>query len=90
MHGPGPRRMPLAPAMAFDNRSALIFGHHAWPLEQHIVFRAPPQRAVQENDLDAHPWELITQQDLIGILAGETIWRRPIEAVACARRNEIA
>ena len=64
-----PCRMQLAPPMPFDNLRALILGHHALDLEQQVVLRAAPQFAIQKDDLDAGPAELIHQQDLIGVLA---------------------
>jgi hypothetical protein len=43
--------MEFAPAVAFENLGPFILGHHPLHLEQQIIFRAPPELAVQEDDL---------------------------------------
>ena len=45
--------MEFAPAMASEDLGPFILRHHPLYLEQQIIFRAPPELAVQEDDLHA-------------------------------------
>src|SRR5262249_8263399 len=46
-------RVEFASAVAFGNLGPFVFRHHPLHLEQQIIFRAPPEFAVQEDDLHA-------------------------------------
>src|SRR5262249_20598484 len=56
---------------------------------QPIVFGAAADLAIQENHVDAHALELIDQQDLIGIFAGEAIRRMHLETIDHPRGDQV-
>ena len=76
--------------MAFDDLGALILGDHALHLQEQVVFRALAQGTVQEHDLHPGTSELIDQQHLVGVFAGQAIRRVDIEPVHTARGDHIA
>ena len=80
-----PGGMALATPVPLDDLGPFILRHHPLHLEQQIIFWALARGAVEEDDLDARAAELIDQQDLIGIFAGQAIGRVDIEPVHTAR-----
>jgi len=81
--------MALASATAFPNLRPLILGHHPLDLQQQLVFWTPAQLSLQEDDLDPSPLELIHEQDLVGLLAGQPIRRVHMEALYAPCRDQI-
>jgi hypothetical protein len=83
-------RMALATPMTLDDLGTLVLSDHPLYLQQQVVFWALSQGPVEEPDLDASASELLDQQHLIGIFAGQAIRRVHIEPVHTARCNHIA
>jgi hypothetical protein len=54
-------RVEFAPAVPFDNLGPFIVGHHPLHLEEQIIVRAPPELAVEEDDLHAAAPEFFDQ-----------------------------
>jgi hypothetical protein len=90
MHHTGPRRMPLAAPMAFNDLGPLILRDHPLDLQEHVIFWTLASSSVEKNDLDPGAPELIDQQHLIRVFAGQAIWGVDIETVHGPRRNHIA
>jgi hypothetical protein len=90
MHAASTGRMQCPPAVAFDNLGPLILGHHAWDLEEELVFRAAAQLAVEEHHLDAHPLAFIHEEDLISVCTCQPIRRVDIQAIDGAGGDDIA
>src|SRR5215831_7855282 len=88
--GPDLGRMALATPMPLNDLGALILGNHPLYLQQEVVFGALPQGTIEEHNLHPGASELIDQEDLIGIFAGQAIWRVHIEPVNTPRRDHIA
>src|SRR4030095_400212 len=81
--------MPRAPRRCLDALVALLLHNLPLHLQQQVVFGALPQGPLEEEHLDASTSELIDQQDLIRIFAGQAIGRVHIEPVHTARRDDI-
>ena len=65
--------MALAAAAALQDLGPLVLGDHALDLEQQVLLRRAAELVVQEDDLDAAAVQLINQQDLVGVLAGQSV-----------------
>ena len=51
----------LAAAATLEDLGALVLGHHALDLQEQVVLRRHPDRAVEEHDLGAAAAELVEQ-----------------------------
>ena len=71
----------LAPAAALEDLRALVLGDHPLHLQQEVVLRGLPERPVQEDHVHAGAPELIHQQHLIGVFAGQAVGRVDVEPV---------
>ena len=69
----GARPLQLAATEAFSQDGALILGNRALDLEQELIVGVVGNGVVQEHDGAPDPAELLQQEDLIGILAGQAI-----------------
>ena len=65
--------MAAAAAAALHDLGALVLGDHPLNLEQKVVFSRAADRAVQEDDHSADAVELLDQQHLVSVAAGEPI-----------------
>ncbi len=90
MHHAGPCGMPLAPPMAFDDLGALLLRAHPLDLEKQVISRTLASGPVEKNDRDPGAPELIDQQHLIRIFAGQTIRGVDREAIHGPCRHHIA
>jgi hypothetical protein len=74
-------RMALTTPTALHELGALIFSNDALHLEQQVVFRTLAQRPVQEDQLDIRPPPLVQKQDLVRVIAGQSVGRMNIDPV---------
>jgi hypothetical protein len=51
----------LAAAATLEDLGALVLGHHTLDLQEQVVLRRHPDRAVEEHDLGAAAAELVEQ-----------------------------
>ena len=51
----------------------LVLGDDALYLKQEVIFRTSAERPVQEHKLHAGPVPLIDEQDLVSVVAGQSI-----------------
>jgi hypothetical protein len=79
--------MAFAAPAALADLGAFVLGHHALDLKQQIVFRRGADRAVEEDHLDPGPPELVDQQHLVGIVAGQAVGAMDIKTVERSRRD---
>src|SRR3954462_13425351 len=73
--------MPTTPTGWLEDLSPLVLGDHALDLEQQVLGGVMAEGVAQEDDLDAAMGELFEDQDLIGILARESVRVEDVEAV---------
>jgi hypothetical protein len=69
------RAMALAASGTLRNLRPLIFRNHALELHQQLVLRSFSRRRFQKDDFHPAAGQLLDQENLIGILATETIGR---------------
>ncbi len=67
--------MRLAPAGALGDLGPLVLGDHALELDHQLVLGRLCPRALQEADLGAGPGELVDEQGLVGVAAGQAVGR---------------
>src|SRR3954452_6193361 len=67
----GPVALPAPTAL--EHLGPLVFGEHALELEQQAVLRRVSDRAIEEDDLRTGAGELLQQQHLMRVAAGEAI-----------------
>jgi hypothetical protein len=65
--------MALAAPTALQHFGPLVLGEHALQLQQQAVLGRGPDRAIEEDDLGAGLGELLDQQNLMRVAAGEAI-----------------
>src|SRR4051794_35032952 len=70
---PVARFLELAAPEALGQDRALVLGDGALDLQQELVVRVVGDRALQERDLAAGAAELLQEQDLVGVLAGQAV-----------------
>ena len=78
-----------APA-AFQDLGALVLGDNALDLEQQVVLGGAADRVVEEDHVGPGPPELLNQQNLVGIAAGQPVRRQDVDAPDHARCYDIA
>jgi hypothetical protein len=81
--------MALATPMTLDDLGPFILRNHPLHLQQQVVFGALAQGVVEEDHLNTRAAELIDQQDLIRVFAGQAIGRVHIGPVHTARGHHI-
>ena len=67
------RPLQLAATEAFAQDGALVFCDRALDLQQKLVVGVVRDRVLQEHDFAAGATELLQEQDLVGVFAGQTI-----------------
>jgi hypothetical protein len=72
------------------NQRPLILGKDALHLEQHLFFRTGPKAVLHKDHLAAAAGELLDQEHLIGIAAGEAIGYRHQQHLKGAFCGQIA
>jgi hypothetical protein len=80
----------LAAAAALQDLGALIFRDDALDLEQQVVLGRAPQRAVEEDQLDAAPPQLVDEENLIGVAARQAVGGVDVEPIDCPLDGRIA
>jgi hypothetical protein len=80
----------LAAAAPLEDLGALVLGHHALDLQEQVVLRRHPDRAVEEHDLGAAAAELVEQQHLVRVAARQAIGRVDVHPVDGAGGDEVA
>jgi len=83
-------RKQLPAAGAFVDQGALILRKDALHLEEHLFFGACAQALMHEDDLTPPSGQLLDQNDLIGIAAGEAVRGRDQHDLKGAFGREIA
>jgi len=78
-----------SPAPLHDLRP-LVLGDHALHLEQQVLFRAGPDRAVEEDQFHAAALEFLHQQHLPGVFAGEAVRRVHVQPLEPAGPSGVA
>src|SRR3982751_1459532 len=64
----------LSAPTALKHLGPLVFGKHALELQQQAVLRRVSDRAIEEDDLCTGAGELLEQEDLMRVAAGEAVW----------------
>jgi hypothetical protein len=77
-----PGFLQAAPARAFKNLGALIFGHPPLHLGQQLALRRVAKGGLQKNQFDMELLELLDEEPLMGIIAGEPIGRQDDHRIA--------
>lgn len=80
----------LAPARALQDLCALVFGDHALKLYQQLIFSSLALRRLDKNGLHTVARELFHQQDLIGVLAAQTVRRIDQHRLQLTFRRQVA
>jgi hypothetical protein len=81
VHGARLGRMQLASPAALHDLLSLVLRHHALDLKQQVILRRLAQGAVQEHDLNARPHQLLDENNLVGVVAHQTVGRMHVEPV---------
>ena len=84
------RTVAFAATRSLENLRPLVFGDHTLKLQQQVVFRRRCTWRIDEKDLDAGARELFDQQNLISILAAQSIGREDEDGVDLTFSGEIA
>ena len=88
--GAGLGAMALAAPAALQHLGPLVLGKHALQLQQQVVLGRGPDRAIEEDHLRAGMSELLEQQNLMRIAAGEAIRGMDVEEIDGRQRDEVA
>jgi hypothetical protein len=84
------RSMQTTPPNPLQYLAALVLGDDALNLQQQIVLRRVADRAVEEYDPRPAAVKLLDQQDLMGVLACQPVWRQHIDALDIAGGHRVA
>src|SRR5262249_37153432 len=84
----GPAALP-APA-ALQGLGPLVLGDDALALQEQFTVGCRGDGVVEENDLGAGPLELLDQEHLIRVLAGEPVGREDVNTVDGSRGDLVA
>jgi len=84
------RRMTASAPTALEDLGAFIFGNHALHLQQQVVLGCAVDGTVQEDNLGAAASELLHQQGLMSIAAGQPVGRKHIKPRDASRSHRIA
>jgi len=80
----------LAAPAALDDARALVFGKHPLQLQQRGVLRRLSNRAIEEHHLGAGARELLDQDRLMRIRAGQAVGRMHVNDVDGRHRRKVA
>jgi hypothetical protein len=89
-HLPGPRPIQLAAPSAFGELGPFVFGDHALDLHQQPPLRVVEGWGVGEADRHLVAGELVQDQDLVGVGAGQPIRGQAPDGVDGARFGGVA
>jgi hypothetical protein len=81
--------MQLASTTPFHDLGPLIFGNHALHLQEQVLLGTMARRIIEEDYFDTTPPQFIDQENLIGVLTGQTIRRVDIEPVKGSHRRHV-
>ena len=84
------RTMDLAAARPFHDLCALVLGDHSLDLHEELVLGGLARRAFEEDRRDPLLAQLVQQQHLVGVLAGEPIGAVNVQHVDPSLRDSIA
>ena len=80
-----------APAPApLQDLGPLVLGDDALDLKQQVVLRGAADRVVEEDHVGPGPPELLDQQDLVGIAAGQPVRRHDVDALDRSSGDRVA
>ena len=83
------RCMAAPAAAALQDPGALVLGDNTLDLQQQVVLRRAADRTVEEDDLGAGTPELLHQQHLMGLAAGQPVGGMDVETVDAAGRHGV-
>src|SRR3954453_9559108 len=79
----------LAAPTALEHLGPLVFGKHALELQQQAVLRRVSDRAIEEDDLCTGAGELLEQEDLMRVAAGEAVWGVDVDNIDRRQGHEV-
>src|SRR5829696_1815428 len=79
----------LSAPTALEHLGPLVFGEHALELEQQAVLRRVSDRAIEEDHLRAGAGELLQQQHLMRVAAGEAIRGMDVDDIDRRQGHEV-
>ena len=82
--------VPLAAPAALQHLGPLVFREHPLQLQQQVVLGRVPDRPVEEHHRRTGASELLQQQDLVGVAAGEAVRRVDVEGVDARQGDQVA
>src|SRR5712691_7629243 len=85
----GSRSMPPPTPRALQQFGALVFRDHALNLQQKVILRTLPNRAIEKCDLRSRATKLIDQQYLVCVAACQPVRCVHVKAIDAAARNRI-
>ena len=88
--GARPGEVPLPAPAALQHLGALVLGEHPLQLQQQVVLGRVPDRPVEEHQLRAGAGELLEQQGLVGVAAGEAVRGVHVEDVDACHGDQVA
>jgi len=65
--------MALSTSTPLQDLGTLVLCHHALNLEEQLILGCLSQLAVEKDDLDPSTVQFVNDEDLVGILARQTI-----------------
>ena len=88
--GARPGAVPLPAAAALEHLRPLVLGEHPLQLQQQGVLGAVADRPVQEHHPRIRPGELLEQQHLVRVTAGEAVGGVDVDDVDRRERDHVA
>ena len=89
-HGARLGTMPLAAPAALQHLGPLVLREHPLQLQQQAVLRRVPDRPVEEHHFRTSASELLEQEDLVGVAAGQAVRRVDVEGVDGGQGDQVA
>jgi hypothetical protein len=81
--------LPTSTASLHD-LGAFVFGDDALHLEQQVILRAVPQRAIQKHNIDASATPLVHQKHLISVVASQPVRGMDVDSVDHTCQDQVA
>src|SRR5215208_8086831 len=79
----------LSAPTALEHLGPLVFGEHALELQQQAILRGVSDRAIEEDHLRAGAGELLQQQHLMRVAAGEAIRGMDVDDIDRRQGHEV-